>query len=147
MGWYLDDKLACPFVAECIRERRGAPLKMGECVTVTSMLDDEEAADSHGEMQVEIEWQGRTLGVPLAQLRGVGFAQKDVVVFKPPNSGDVHAAARSNRLPAPSTAVSGRCNVVGAAKARPYSHAPWSVPRGAALFAATASNGSRRRSA
>lgn len=46
---------------------------MGERVAVTGMLDDDEAADSLGEMQVEIEWQGRTHGVPLAQLRGVGI--------------------------------------------------------------------------
>lgn len=73
-GWwcYLDDKLACPFEAECIRARWGSPLKIGERVTVTTMLDDDEAADSLGEMQVEIAWQGRTLAVPLAQLRGVG---------------------------------------------------------------------------
>ena len=73
-GWwcYLKGKLSCPFVAECIRERRGSPLKIGERVTVTGMLDDDEAADSLGEMHVEIEWQGCTLGVPLAQLRGVG---------------------------------------------------------------------------
>ena len=64
-GWrcYLDGKLACPFEAECIRERRASPLKMGERVTVTGMLDDDEAADSLGEMQVEIAWQGRILGV------------------------------------------------------------------------------------
>jgi hypothetical protein len=36
------------------------------------MLDDDEAVALLGERQVEIEWQGRTLGVPLAQLRGVG---------------------------------------------------------------------------
>ena len=73
-GWwcYLEGKLSCQFVAECIRERRGSPLKIGERVTVTGMLDDDEAADSLGEMHVEIEWQGCTLGVPLAQLRGVG---------------------------------------------------------------------------
>ena len=47
-------------------------MKIGECVTVTAMLDDDEAADSLGEMQVVIAWQGRTLAVPLAQLRGVG---------------------------------------------------------------------------
>ena len=77
-GWwgYLDSKLVCPFVAECIRERRTSPLKMGERVTVIGMLDDEDAADSLGEMQVEIEWQGRKLGVPLAQLRGVGVTQE-----------------------------------------------------------------------
>ena len=73
-GWwcFLDGKLACPFEAECICERRTSPLKMGERGAVTGMLDDDEAADSLGAMQVEIEWQGRTLGVPLAQLRGVG---------------------------------------------------------------------------
>lgn len=73
-GWwcYLDGKLKFPFEAECIRERRGSPLQKGERVTVTGMLDDNEAMDSLAEMQVEIEWQGRTLGMPLAQLTGVG---------------------------------------------------------------------------
>jgi hypothetical protein len=73
-GWwsYLDGKLSYPFVAECIQERRASPMRMGERVIVTAMLDDDEAADALDEMQVEIEWQGRTLGVPLAQLRGVG---------------------------------------------------------------------------
>ncbi|MBI5767766.1 MAG: calcium-binding protein [Verrucomicrobia bacterium] len=77
-GWwcYLDGKLACPFEAECIRTRRGSPLKIGERVTVTAMLDDDEAGDSLGEMQVEIEWRGRTLGVPLAQLSGVGVTKE-----------------------------------------------------------------------
>ncbi len=73
-GWqcYLENKLVFPFQAKCIKERRTSPLKMGEQVTVTGMLDDDEAADSPAEMQVEIKWQGRTLGVPLAQLQGVG---------------------------------------------------------------------------
>ena len=77
-GWwcYLDDKLAFPFQAECIRTRRASPLKVGERVTVTGMLDDDGAAESLTEMQVEIEWQGRTLGVPLAQLVGVGVNEK-----------------------------------------------------------------------
>jgi len=72
-GWwcYLDGKLTYPFEAECIRERKASPLKIGERVTVAGMLDDDEAADSLGEMQVEIEWQGRKLGVPLSQLKGV----------------------------------------------------------------------------
>ncbi len=73
-GWscYLGDKLAFPFQAECIRARRGSLLKAREQVRVTGMLDDDEAADSLAEMQVIIEWQDRTLGVPLAQLVGVG---------------------------------------------------------------------------
>jgi hypothetical protein len=40
------------------------------------MLDKDGAADSLGEMQVEIEWQGRKLGVPLAQFRGVGASEE-----------------------------------------------------------------------
>lgn len=77
-GWwcYLDGKLAVPFEAECIRERRASPLKLGERVPVSGMLDDEEAADALGEMQVEIEWQGRNLAVPLAQLWGVGVSEE-----------------------------------------------------------------------
>jgi hypothetical protein len=73
-GWYchLEDKLAFPFQAKCITERRSSLLKVGEHVTVTGMLDDDDAMDSLAEMQVEIEWQGRTLGVPLAQIAGVG---------------------------------------------------------------------------
>lgn len=72
-GWwcYLDDKLAFPFQAECIKARRGSPLKVGERVSVVAMLDDDAAADSLAEMQVVIKWRGRTLGVPLAQLIGV----------------------------------------------------------------------------
>ena len=72
-GWwcYLDGKLACPFEVECICERRGSPLKIGERVSLTAMLDDDEAAASLGEILVEIVRQGRTLGVPLAQVRGM----------------------------------------------------------------------------
>lgn len=73
-GWscYLDDKLTFPFQAECVRARRGSLLKVGEPVTVTGLLDDNEAANSLAEMQVLINWQDRTLAVPLAQLVGVG---------------------------------------------------------------------------
>lgn len=77
-GWwcYLDAQLAFPFEAECIRVRRGSLLKAGERVRVTALLDDDEAADSLAEMQVLIDWQGRTLGVPLAQLVGVGVNEQ-----------------------------------------------------------------------
>ena len=34
------------------------------------MLDDQ-AAEALGEMQVAIDWHGRTLGVPLVQLKDV----------------------------------------------------------------------------
>jgi hypothetical protein len=77
-GWwcYLDGKLSVPFQAECIGVRAGSPLKVGERVTVTGMLDDDEAADSLGEIQVEIAWQDRNLAVPLAQLTGVGVTDE-----------------------------------------------------------------------
>ena len=77
-GWwcYLDAKLAFPFPAECIRARRGSLLKVRERVTVTALLDDDEAADSLAEMQVMIEWQDRALAVPLAQLVGVGVSEQ-----------------------------------------------------------------------
>lgn len=77
-GWscYLGDKLTFPFQAECLRPRRGSLLRVGERVTVTGMFDEDEAADSRAEMQVLIEWQDRTLAVPLAQLVGVGVNEQ-----------------------------------------------------------------------
>jgi hypothetical protein len=70
-GWYcyLEEKLAFPFQAECIKDRKMSPLKLGERVSVVAMLDDE--ADDLGEMMVEIEWDDRTMGVPLAQIKGL----------------------------------------------------------------------------
>ena len=56
-----------------LRSRPGGTLDQNPGrVTVIGMFDDDEAADSLDEMQVEIEWEGRKLGVPLAQLGGVG---------------------------------------------------------------------------
>ena len=77
-GWwcYLDAKLAFPFQAECIRARRGSLLKVGERVTVTALLDDDEAADSLAEIQVMIEWQDRALALPLAQLVGLDASKQ-----------------------------------------------------------------------
>lgn len=72
-GWqcYLSDRLTFPFQADCLETRRGSPLKAGERVTVTALFDDDDAADALAPMQVEIVWQGRSLAVPLAQLRGI----------------------------------------------------------------------------
>jgi len=67
LGWfyYLEDNLTFPFAARCLEERRISPLRKGERVTVTGMPSEE---DCIHEMFVEIQWQGRSLGVPLAQL-------------------------------------------------------------------------------
>ncbi len=70
MGWYyyLDDTLRVPFRARCTATRRTSPLAVGEEVEVAGMAPDD---DCDHEMMVLINWQGRELAVPLAQLEGV----------------------------------------------------------------------------
>ncbi len=70
MGWYsyLSDTLSVPFRARCIAMRRTSPLAVGEEVEVVGMAPDE---DCDHEMMVLIDWQGRELAVPLAQLEGI----------------------------------------------------------------------------
>jgi len=71
MSWYyyLEEKLQFPFKARCIASRTISPLKKGEEVEVVAMA---EADDCMREMFVRIEFAGRKLGVPLAQLVPVG---------------------------------------------------------------------------
>ena len=68
MGWYyyLDDTLAFPFETQCVAERGISPLQKGERVTVVGMAPE---AECEHEMFVRIQWQGRSFGVPLAQLK------------------------------------------------------------------------------
>ena len=70
MGWYyyLEDRIAFPFRATCIAERRMSPLQIGETVQVTSIAPEEECQH---EMFVEIHWQKRPLAVPLMQLEAI----------------------------------------------------------------------------
>ncbi len=67
MGWYcsLQDRLSFPFRARCIAERSVSPLQEREEVAVVDMAP---ADDCMSEMFVQVEWQNRTFGVPLAQL-------------------------------------------------------------------------------
>ncbi len=69
LGWltYLQDNLACPFEAECIEEMKISPLRKGEKVTVLELVDADE--NLGGDFFVRIEWDGRKVGVPLAQLK------------------------------------------------------------------------------
>ena len=69
MGWltYLQDNLACPFEAECIEEEKISPLRKGEQVTVLELLDDDKNLGS--DFFVQIEWNGRKMGIPLTQLK------------------------------------------------------------------------------
>ena len=70
-GWicYLEDKLEFPFRARCIAPRKVSPLKSGEKVQITGMLDED--WDEPSEIFVQARWQGRELGLPLAQLEGI----------------------------------------------------------------------------
>ena len=52
-----------------------SPLEPGERVTVLGMLDDDEG-DGLGEMMVEAEWRDCTMGIPLAQIKGIGVDEK-----------------------------------------------------------------------
>lgn len=72
---YLENTLAFPFEAECVKSRKMSPLKPGERVTVMGMLDDDEG-DGLGEMMVEAEWRDCTMGIPLAQIKGIGLDEK-----------------------------------------------------------------------
>jgi hypothetical protein len=76
VGWltYLQDNLAFPFEAECIEEMKISPLRKGEKVTTLELLDDDETLG--GEFFVRIEWMGRKMGVPLAQLKPLKVDQE-----------------------------------------------------------------------
>ena len=70
MGWYyyMDNKLHCPFNAKCIANRRISPLQEGEDVEVEGIAPEDECMK---EIFVEINWQGRSFAVPLAQLKAI----------------------------------------------------------------------------
>jgi hypothetical protein len=76
MGWYyyLQDKLATPFTATCIKKCATSPLKLKEKVEVLEMAPEEEC---EGEMFVMIEWEDDELAVPLAQLEPDSDADED----------------------------------------------------------------------
>ena len=70
MGWYyyLQDKLAFPFQGRCNVEKRSSPLRRGEVVEVIGISPEE---DCEHDMLVDVQWQGRSLAVPLSQLEGL----------------------------------------------------------------------------
>ncbi len=70
LGWYyyLEDKLVFPFRAKCVAPREISALKQGEEVEVVGMPSEDEC---EREMFVTVEWEKRTVAVPLSQLKGV----------------------------------------------------------------------------
>ena len=75
-GWfcYLEDKLKFPFRARCITTNPLSPLKRGEEVEVIGLVND--GRPGPGEIFAQIRWQGRKMGVPLVQLKGVDVDAK-----------------------------------------------------------------------
>jgi hypothetical protein len=68
LGWYyyLEEMIAFPFIGECIEKRKISPLRKGETVEVVGMSDED---DCMREMFVQINWQGREMGIPLVQIK------------------------------------------------------------------------------
>src|SRR5574340_1105688 len=75
MGWfcYLEGRLNFPFSARCIAQRAISPLQVGEEVEVVSMAPDREC---YHEMFVMVQWNSRTIGVPLVQLQGINVDEE-----------------------------------------------------------------------
>jgi len=75
MGWYyhLQDNIQFPFEARCIQVRNISPLRKNDHVTVVGMAPEDECMH---EMFVEVQWQGRTFGVPLAQLQPISVDEE-----------------------------------------------------------------------
>lgn len=63
---YLEEKLAFPFTAYCIRKRVISPLRVGDDVEVIGMAPGDECQH---EMFVMMRWEKDGLAVPLAQLK------------------------------------------------------------------------------
>lgn len=67
-GWYyyLEDRIRFPLQAKGIAAQAVSPLLKGERVEVRGMAPEEACAS---DMLVLIQWQGRTMAVPLSQLQ------------------------------------------------------------------------------
>ena len=70
LGWYyyLEGRITFPFTGECIEKRGISPLRKGEQVEVIGMSDED---DCISEIFVQIKWQGREMGISLAQIKPV----------------------------------------------------------------------------
>jgi hypothetical protein len=64
----LGEKIRFPFNAKCMCGGEISPLRVDEIVQAIGTVDE---YDCIAEMFVKIEWAGRSLGVPLAQLKGI----------------------------------------------------------------------------
>jgi hypothetical protein len=67
--YYLEQELRFPFEAECIKQRAISPLRKGEMIRIIALAPEEDCAH---QILVLGRWEGRSLGVPLAQLKPIG---------------------------------------------------------------------------
>jgi len=66
--YYLKEKITFPFTGKCIEKHGISPLRKGEQVEVIGMSKENDCAK---EIFVQIKWQGREMGIPLAQIKPV----------------------------------------------------------------------------
>jgi Calcium binding len=71
MSWYyyLESELRFPFEAECIKQWPISPLRKGEKIQITTLAPTEHCVH---QILVRDQWVGRSLDVPLAQLKPIG---------------------------------------------------------------------------
>ena len=71
MGWYyyLEERLKFPFKARCESKCAVSPLRIGEEVNVLAMAPEEKC---ESEMLVRVRWHGRSIAIPLSQLKPLG---------------------------------------------------------------------------
>jgi Calcium binding len=62
------DKIRFPFQEKCIASKMISPLQRGESVEVRGMAPEDKCS---GDMLVLIQWQRRTMAVPLSQLSAI----------------------------------------------------------------------------
>jgi Calcium binding len=70
MSWYYhaENEMQFPFPARCTLVEESSPLRKGEEVEVIGLPSEENCRQ---QLRVRIRWQGRTLAVPLAQLKPI----------------------------------------------------------------------------
>ncbi|MBV8708505.1 MAG: calcium-binding protein [Acidobacteriaceae bacterium] len=75
MSWYYhaENAMRFPFPARCLQVEESSPLRKGEEVEVIGLPSEESCRQ---ELRVRVRWQGRTLAVPLKQLKPIKANQK-----------------------------------------------------------------------
>ncbi len=73
--YYLQDRIAFPFKARCLKETKVSPLKKDETVIVNDLAPEEECECT---MLVVVKWQGREMGVKLEQLEAIDVEEESL---------------------------------------------------------------------